>query len=582
MSQTTNLGKVCVTPKGAHDPTITYAILDIVTDNGSSYIAVKDVPVNIQINNTTYWQCIAAKGNTGEITEVTASISGGYGTPGVTVTEGGTTTEKTLAFAFTNLVGSGISSIVGEKTGTSGAVDTYTLTITYESGDTDTVTYTVTNGSVTSVNGKTGDVVLGGSDIKFESYDTDGFILGGDKADSFKNGFDAIEESQNTNQFTYSNTKSGLRATNVQDAIDETVNGLKSGQLVPAKATLAENLTPYSDESGNTQTNPFAFQATGTDNGENTVDTGTYCLLKEKRGHSEVVDGTLVDSAAQYLKCARRQQWDEEWEAGYIDLTTGQNAASSSNIRSKNYIRIKPNTAYYIKAPATPTYINVCYYDESKNRIGAAYPSTNNATTTPAGAYFMRFYCEAAYGATYNNDITISFYYEGESGYDKYYPYTICDNVNTGTETLRSAGTNDAVYDVKVPNGTIIRNVGTRAYQAGDENDSTLTTDGTTTNYPLETPTTETGTAFKENATIDDFGSMQWVSENGLPQGSEIFYPVDYKAMIDSLNNLIEGDVDDLVTKDEVPSAPASDGTYTLKVTVSDGTATYSWVADSQ
>lgn len=30
-----------------------------------------------------------------------------------------------------------------------------------------------------------------------------------------------------------------------------------------------------------------------------------------------------------------------------------------------------------------------------------------------------------------------------------------------------------------------------------------------------------------------------------------------------------------------VPAAPAADGTYTLKVTVSDGTPTYSWVLDN-
>ena len=30
----------------------------------------------------------------------------------------------------------------------------------------------------------------------------------------------------------------------------------------------------------------------------------------------------------------------------------------------------------------------------------------------------------------------------------------------------------------------------------------------------------------------------------------------------------------------ELPAAPAEDGTYTLKVTVADGTATYAWVSD--
>jgi len=234
MSQTTNLGKVCVTPKGTHDSTLEYKILDIVTDNGSSYIAIQDVPANTDISDTDYWQLIASKGGTGEITEVTASISGGYGTPGVTVTEGGTTTEKTLAFAFTNLVGSGIASITGEKTGTSGAVDTYTLTITYDSGETDTVTYEVTNGSVTSVDGMTGAVDL-----------TDKYA---------------------------------------------TIADIEQGEIVANKATSAKAIDPASADSGVTQDIPFIAQGTGTGNGTTSVDTSDTAQNLRKNGNTVVVN----------------------------------------------------------------------------------------------------------------------------------------------------------------------------------------------------------------------------------------------------------------------------------------------------
>lgn len=63
------------------------------------------------------------------------------------------------SLGFPKLLGNGIETI--EKTGTEGAVDTYTITRT---NGTQSI-FTVTNGSVTSVNGKTGDAVLSTDDV---------------------------------------------------------------------------------------------------------------------------------------------------------------------------------------------------------------------------------------------------------------------------------------------------------------------------------------------------------------------------------------------------------------------------------
>ena len=106
MSAVTNLGKVSVTPKGTYNPVLSYDILDIVQYDGSSYLALTDISMGYYPNtNPGVWMLIASKGDGGEITSASASISGGYGTPGVTVTAGGTSQKRTLAFAFENLVG---------------------------------------------------------------------------------------------------------------------------------------------------------------------------------------------------------------------------------------------------------------------------------------------------------------------------------------------------------------------------------------------------------------------------------------------------------------------------------------------
>ena len=110
---TQDLGKVAYLSKGAYSSSTQYEKNDVVTYEGSSYVSLQSTQGNAP-TNTTYWQLLANKGETG--------AKGDKGDTGAT--------------------GNGISSVA--KTSTSSNVDTYT--ITYTNGT--TTTFDVTNANV--------------------------------------------------------------------------------------------------------------------------------------------------------------------------------------------------------------------------------------------------------------------------------------------------------------------------------------------------------------------------------------------------------------------------------------------------
>lgn len=141
-----NAGRVRFVSRGEYNSSTQYYTFDLVNYNGSSYYAKENTFGNLP-TNTTYWQLVAEKGNTGSTGEkgdtgngiatfTKTSTSGLVDTYTITYTNGSTTTLN-----VTN--GKGIVSI--SKVSTEGNVDTYR--ITYNDGT--TFDYEIENGSVT-------------------------------------------------------------------------------------------------------------------------------------------------------------------------------------------------------------------------------------------------------------------------------------------------------------------------------------------------------------------------------------------------------------------------------------------------
>lgn len=98
--------------------------------------------------------------------------------------------------------------------------------------------------------------------------------------------------------------------------------------------------------------------------------------------------------------------------------------------------------------------------------------------------------------------------------------------------------------------------------------------------------TTTENPGWDEYIPVDNFGTLIFTQSPAqdipVPQAYFIRYTVNPVEFLDALGENAGWDADNVALKSDivVPDAPTTDGTYTLKVTVSNGTPTYSWIAD--
>lgn len=115
--------------------------------------------------------------------------------------------------------------------------------------------------------------------------------------------------------------------------------------------------------------------------------------------------------------------------------------------------------------------------------------------------------------------------------------------------------------------------------------------DGVMLVYELATETDITTTenpGWDEYIPVDNFGTLIFTQSPAqdipVPQAYFIRYTVNPVEFLDALGENAGWDADNVALKSDivVPDAPTTDGTYTLKVTVSNGALIYSWVADEE
>lgn len=260
--------------------------------------------------------------------------------------------------------------------------------------------------------------------------------------------------------------------------------------------------------------------------------------------------GTLISNDAEAVETTGANQWDEEWESGvYSD---GRKIADTNRIRCKNPIPCFPSTMYKVAVVGekSNTTFDFNFLDDNGNFISNL-QVTNDAFETPGNChYFVFCTLTSYYGTTYNHDTCINLSNPAING--QYFPYwkrTLQLGITTRKDTdgnvpfpngLQSC---PVAQDEATMEGGTIR-VGTRAYQAGDESDADVITDGTNTNYALTTPVPFT---WKEplnlGVKVDENGTERAVAPEGATAPSAPFvadttYTMSVARMVEKLQNL--------------------------------------------
>ena len=174
--------------------------------------------------------------------------------------------------------------------------------------------------------------------------------------------------------------------------------------------------------------------------------------------------GSLLSFNGNGIKTVGFNQWDEEWEAGSLDASTGVPIVSTVQIRSKNYCPCISGLEYYFHSSKTDGgseniyYFAVFFYDNNKNFLSRLY-TNRQKFKVPTNASYFKISSNTSvvvYGNEYLNDICINISDDELNGtYEPYTSSTLSLPISTYFPTgMKQAGN---VYDELTESKAITR-----------------------------------------------------------------------------------------------------------------------------
>lgn len=130
-------------------------------------------------------------------------------------------------------------------------------------------------------------------------------------------------------------------------------------------------------------------------------------------------EGTIVSNNVEAVKSTGVNLWDEEWEVGGYNLTTGAKIPLDNAIRSKGYIGVRSGVSYYGKKSQSFPYLRVLFYDANKKIISNSV--IGGEFVVPDGCVYLTIYAWGGTASSYGYDICINISDPTING--KYFPY---------------------------------------------------------------------------------------------------------------------------------------------------------------